>query len=98
MQARSSSSRSQHSAAIVLTFASLALPCSAQEPASCELWADWNDGSAFGGEELGTDIVADPDGGLVFTTGRVLNASYDLVTIAYDQESGLRKWTATYDG
>jgi PQQ-like domain len=61
-----------------------------------QLWDAIYAGPA-GGWDMATSVAADPDGSLVFVTGRSDGATTtDYATVAYDSTTGARVWVARY--
>jgi DNA-binding beta-propeller fold protein YncE len=62
-----------------------------------EEWVARFDGGA-NQEDLGFRLAVDPTGDRVFVTGESVDATADIVTIAYDAATGAQLWVDRYDG
>ena len=63
------------------------------------VWQDTFDAS--GETDNAEDVVMGPSGGRVFVTGESYvsrKRGYDIVTTAFDADTGVRQWTRRYDG
>lgn len=70
----------------------------AYAPDGTEQWVARHDGQASGSDQA-KSVAVSPDGDKVFVTGNSpgIGTGSDIVTIAYDAQTGAELWTARYD-
>lgn len=70
-----------------------------EEASGTERWVS-NYNSPGDGEDLANSVAISPDGSRLFVTGSSANSSSggDYLTAAYDADTGVRLWTARFDG